>query len=36
MAALTQDFRDTIRARATRDAEFRKELLRESVECALR
>lgn len=30
---LTRDFKDTIQARVKRDAAFRKELLRESVEC---
>jgi hypothetical protein len=30
---LTRDFRETIRARAARDPKFRKELLREGVEC---
>ena len=33
--ALTRDFQETIRARAERDAKFRKELLREGVECML-
>ena len=33
--ALTRDFRVTIKARAERDAAFRKELLREGVECLL-
>lgn len=32
---LTHDFKETIRARAQRDAEFRKALLREAVECIL-
>ena len=32
---LTRDFKNTIRARATRDPRFRKELLREGVECML-
>ena len=32
---LTRDFKDTIRARAVRDPKFRKELLREGVECML-
>lgn len=32
---LTRDFKDTIRARAARDPKFRKELLREGVECML-
>ena len=32
---LTRDFKDTIRARAERDPKFRKELLREGVECML-
>ena len=32
---LTRDFRETIRARAIRDKKFRKELLREGVECLL-
>ncbi|MFY9647548.1 MAG: transcriptional regulator [Terriglobales bacterium] len=30
---LTRDFKETIQARAKRDAAFRKELLRQSVEC---
>jgi DNA-binding phage protein len=33
--ALTRDFRETIKARAERDPAFRKELLREGVECLL-
>jgi len=33
--ALTRDFRVTIKARAERDPAFRKELLREGVECLL-
>jgi DNA-binding phage protein len=33
--ALTRDFKETIRARARRDRAFRKELLREGVECML-
>ena len=33
--ALTRDFRETIRARVVRDPKFRKELLREGVECML-
>jgi DNA-binding phage protein len=32
---LTPDFKETIRARAARDSKFRKELLREGVECML-
>ena len=32
---LTRDFKETIRARAARDPKFRKELLREGVECLL-
>jgi DNA-binding phage protein len=32
---LTRDFKQTIRARAARDPRFRKELLREGVECLL-
>lgn len=32
---LTRDFKETIRARAARDAKFRKELLRDGVECML-
>jgi DNA-binding phage protein len=32
---LTRDFKETIRARAARDPRFRKELLREGVECML-
>jgi len=30
---LTRDFKQTIQARVRRDAAFRKELLRESIEC---
>ena len=33
--ALTRDFKETIRARVERDPQFRKELLREGVECML-
>jgi DNA-binding phage protein len=33
--ALTRDFKETIRARAQRDPEFRRELLREGVACLL-
>lgn len=33
--ALTRSFKDTVKERATRDAEFRKSLLEESVECLL-
>lgn len=33
---LTHDFKETIRARAQRDAEFRQALLREGVECIVR
>ncbi len=33
--ALTRDFKETIRARASRDPKFRKELLREGVESML-
>jgi DNA-binding phage protein len=33
--ALTRDFRETIVARAERDAKFRRELLREGIECLL-
>ena len=32
---LTRDFKKTIRARVERDPKFRKELLREGVECML-
>lgn len=32
---LTHNFKDTIRARAQRDAEFRQALLRESIECII-
>ena len=32
---LTRDFRETIRARIERDAEFREALLKESVDCLL-
>jgi DNA-binding phage protein len=33
---LTRSFKETIQARACRDSAFRKELLRESVECFVR
>ena len=33
--ALTRDFKETIRARAARDSKFRKELLREGIDCLL-
>ena len=33
--SLTRDFNETIRARSERDPKFRKELLRESIECLL-
>ncbi len=33
--ALTRDFKETIRARVVRDPKFRKELLREGIECML-
>lgn len=33
--ALTRDFKETIKARVERDGAFRKELLREAVECFL-
>lgn len=33
--ALTHDFKDTIRARAQRDTEFRQALLCEAVECVV-
>lgn len=33
--ALTRDFKETIKARVERDAAFRRELLREGVECLL-
>lgn len=33
--ALTKDFKETVRARVQRDPKFRKELLREGVECLL-
>jgi DNA-binding phage protein len=33
--ALTHDFKETIRARVARDPKFRKELLREGIECML-
>jgi len=32
---LTHDFKETIRARAQRDSDFRQALLREAVECIL-
>ena len=34
--ALTRNFKQTIRARAERDSKFRRELIREGVECMLR
>ncbi len=33
--ALTRDFKETIQARATRDPRFRRELLREGIQCLL-
>ena len=33
--ALTRDFKETVKARAQRDAAFREAMLRESVECLL-
>lgn len=33
--ALTRDFKETIRSHAERDPKFRKELLREGVQCML-
>ena len=33
--ALTRDFKDTVQARIARDPAYRKELLREGVECLL-
>jgi DNA-binding phage protein len=33
--ALTRDFKETIRARVARDPKFRRELLREGIECML-
>lgn len=33
--ALTRDFKETIRARVERDPKYRKELLREGIECML-
>jgi len=33
--ALTRDFKETIQARVQRDAAFRRELLREGIECFL-
>ncbi len=33
--ALTRDFKKTVRARAERDPRFRRELLREGVQCLL-
>ena len=33
--ALTREFKETIRARVERDPKFRKELLREGIECLL-
>jgi len=33
--ALTRDFKETVKARAERDPAFRKELLREAIECLL-
>ena len=32
---LTHDFKETVRARAQRDTEFRQALLREAVECII-
>jgi DNA-binding phage protein len=32
---LTRDFKETVRARASRDAKFRKELLREAFGCLI-
>lgn len=32
---LTRDFKETVRARATHDPRFRRELLREAAECLL-
>ncbi len=32
---LSHDFKETIRARAQRDTDFRRELLREAVECVI-
>jgi hypothetical protein len=32
---LTHDYKETIRARAQRDPEFRRALLREAVECVI-
>jgi hypothetical protein len=32
---LTRDFKETVQARIARDAAYRKELLREGVECLL-
>ncbi|MHB8653621.1 MAG: helix-turn-helix domain-containing transcriptional regulator [Terriglobia bacterium] len=33
--ALTRDFKETVKARAERDPAFRRELLREAIECLL-
>ncbi len=33
--ALTRDFKETVQARLAQDPEYRKELLREGVECLL-
>ena len=33
--ALTRDFKDTIKNRVARDPSFRKELLKEGIECLL-
>ncbi len=33
--ALTRDFKETIQARAARDPAFRRELLREGIQCLL-
>ena len=33
--ALTRNFKETIRARVARDPKFRRELLRESIECMI-
>ena len=35
MMPLTHDFKETVRARAQRDPDFRQALLREAVECVI-
>jgi hypothetical protein len=35
MRSATRDFKETVRARAVRDSKFRKEFLREGIDCLL-